>query len=200
MQSNLETEMGNSPKEKKMNTLKITLIVITVVALALVGAGIVAAQIPTPFAPWGGGYGMMGGNGYGMMGNFAQNGDTAWMSNMHQWTLTNGGMHTIVWQGLADALKIKPEDLSAELAKGKTLTQIAEAKGISQKQLTTTLEASVKAGLDKAVKDGAITKEQADWMLTHMAGNYEWMITHMGSGVGAGAGGCHGTVPTKPGA
>ncbi|MBI5349832.1 MAG: hypothetical protein HZB77_11045 [Chloroflexi bacterium] len=191
-----------------MNTLKITLIVITVVALTLVGAGIVAAQAPTPFAPRGGGYGMMGGNGYGtmggngygMMGNFTQNGDTAWMNTMHQWTLTNGGMHNVVWQGLADALKIKPEDLSAELAKGKTLTQIAEAKGISQKQLTTALEASMKVGLDKAVKDGAVSKEQADWMLTNMAGNYELMITQMGSGVGAGAGGCHGTTPTKPGA
>jgi len=192
-----------------MNTLKITLIVITIVALALVGAGIVAAQVPTPFAPWGGGYGMMGGTGYGtmggtgssMMGNFTQNGgDTAWMNNMHQWTLTNGGMHNVVWQGLADVLKIKPEDLSAELAAGKTLTQIAEAKGISQKQLTTALEASMKVGLDKAVKDGAVTKEQADWMLTNMAGNYELMITHMSNGVGAGAGGCHGTIPTKPGA
>lgn len=181
-----------------MNTLKITLIVITVVALALVGAGIVAAQVPTP---WGGGYGMMGGTGYGMMGNFTQNGgDTAWMNNMHQWMFTNGGMHNTVWQGLADALKIKPEDLSAELAKGKTLTQIAEAKGISQKQLTTALEASIKVGLDKAVKDGAATKEQADWMLTNMAGNYELMLTHMSSGVGAGAGGCHGTIPTKSGA
>jgi len=190
-----------------MNTLKITLIVITIVALALVGAGIVAAQAPTPFAPWGGGYGMMGGNGYGtmgstgssMMGNFTQNGgDTAWMNNMQQWMLTDGGMHNTVWQGLADALKIKPEDLSAELAKGKTLTQIAEAKGISQKQLTTALEASIKVGLDKAVKDGAVTKEQADLMLTNMAGNYELMLTHMSSGVGAG--GCHGTNPAKPGA
>ena len=183
-----------------MNTLKITLIVTAVVALALVGAGIVAAQVPTPFAPWGGGYGMMGGNGYGMMGNFTQNGDTAWMNNMHQGMLTNGGMHNTVWQGLADALKIKPEDLSAELAKGKTLTQIAESKGISQKQLTTALEASIKVGLDKAVKDGAVTKEQSDWMLTNMAGNYELMLTHMNNGVGAGAGGCHGTIPTKPGA
>jgi uncharacterized protein YidB (DUF937 family) len=125
------------------------------------------------------------------------------MNNMHQSMLTNGAqsVHNIVWQGLADALKMKPEDLRAELTQGKTLTQIAEARGVPQNQLMTMLEASMKAGLDKAVKDGVVTKEQADWMLTNMAGNYELMITHMGTSFGTGgAGGCHETIPTKPGA
>jgi hypothetical protein len=196
MQSNLETDMGNSPKEKKMNTLKITLIVITVVTLALVGAGIVAAQVPTPFAPWGGGYGMMGGNGngYGTMGNFMQNGgDTAWMNNMHQWMTANGAMHTIVWNGLAEALGLTPDQLSAELTSGKTLTQIAEARGVGQEQLAAVLETSVKAGLDKAVVDGVLTRDQADQMLNYMGGNYGWMISHMGNfNGGFRPGGCHG--------
>ena len=179
-------------------TVKIAVITgVVVLALAALGAGFVFAQTSTPTAPWGGGYGpggMMGGYGGGMMGNFAQNGDGyAWMNTMHQWMTTNGGMHTIVWNGLADALKLTPDELQNQLASGKTLTQIAEAQGVSQEQLTAVLETLVKAGLDKAVADGVLTREQADQMLSHMAGNFEWMISHMGSmGGGFGPGGCHG--------
>jgi len=180
-------------------TVKIAVITgVVVLALAALGAGFVFAQTSTPTALWGGGYGpggMMGGYGGGMMGNFAQNGDGyAWMNTMHQWMTTNGGMHTIVWNGLADALKLTPDELQNQLASGKTLTQIAEAQGVSQEQLTAVLETSVKAGLDKAVADGVLTQAQADQMLSHMAGNFEWMISHMGAGVGAGVGpgGCHG--------
>ena len=179
-------------------TVKIAVITgVVVLAFAALGAGFVFAQTSTPTAPWGGGYGpggMMGG-GYGLMGNFAQNGDGyGWMKNMHQWMLTSGGMHTIVWNGLAEALGLTPDELNAELASGKTLTQIAEAQGVSQDQLTAVLETSVKAGLDKAVADGVLTQAQADQMLSHMSGNYVWMLSHMGTGAGAGfgPGGCHG--------
>jgi len=181
-------------------TVKIAVITgVVVLALAALGAGFVFAQTSTPTAPWGGGYGpggMMGG-GYGMMGNFAQNGgDYQWMNNMHQWMLTSGArsVHTLVWNGLAEALGLTPDELNAELASGKTLTQIAEAKGVSGEQLTATLETSVKAGLDKAVADGVLTQAQADQMLSYMSGNYAWMLSHMGAGAGAGfgPGGCHG--------
>jgi len=183
-------------------TVKIAVITgVVVLALAALGAGFVFAQTATPPAPWGGGYGpgygMMGG-GYGMMGNFAhaQRGDGyGWMQNMHQWMLTSGArsVHTIVWNGFAEALGLTPDQLSAELASGKTLTQIAEAQGVSQEQLAAALETSVKAGLDRAVADGVLTQEQADWMLSRMGGNYSWMITHMGNfGGGFGLGGCHG--------
>jgi uncharacterized protein YidB (DUF937 family) len=187
-------------------TVKIAVITgVVVLALAALGAGFVFAQTATPPAPgygWGGmmggGYSMMGGYGYqsgtpapgyGIMG-----GDPTWMNNMHQWMFTSGGMHTIVWNGLADALGLTPDQLNVELASGKTLTQIAEAQGVSQDQLAAALETSVKAGLDKAVADGVLTQAQADQMLNHMAGNFEWMISHMGAGAGAGfgPGGCHG--------
>ena len=183
-------------------TVKIAVITgVVVLALAALGAGFVFAQTSTPSAPWGGGYGpggMMGGYGGGMMGNFAQNGDgyaSLRVNTMHQWMTTNGGMQTIVWNGLADALKLTPDELQNQLASGKTLTQIAGAQGVSQEQLTAVLETSVKAGLDKAVADGVLTREQADQMLNHMGGNYSWMISHMGNfGGGFGPGGCHGNV------
>lgn len=111
-----------------------------------------------------------GTNGYGMMGPGSTMSNGA-MAGMHQWMLSTGGMHTIVWNGLAGALKLTPEELNAQLASGKTLAQIAEAQGVSQEQLAQALESAVKAGLDKAVADKVLSQEQADWMLSHMSGN-----------------------------
>ncbi len=165
------------------------------------------------------GYGMMGGS--GMMGGFAPNatqpysgtngfgmtlaphasagvGGIGNMGAIHQWMHSANGMHTTMWNSLASALKLTPDELNAQLASGKTLAQIAEAQGVSKDQLASTLEASVKAGLDKAVAEQVLTQQQADWMLSHMDGNWEWMITNMGAGTGPGSAGCHGSsTPQK---
>ena len=202
-----------------MKTLKITGIVLVVVlALAVLGVGFAFAQSATRMF-WGG-YGPGGmrgssgqngsdmmGSGYGMMGGYGQNGeDGGWMQGMnfmpgmHEGMTTDGGMHTLVWNSLAEALNLTPEELNAQLESGQTLVQIAEAQGVSQEQLTDTLEKSVKAGLEQAVADGVLTQSQAEAMLEHMDGNYAWMLaqmgtqmgSHMGFGTGVGPGGCHG--------
>ena len=81
------------------------------------------------------------------------------------------------------------EDLTAQIESGKILAQIAEEKGVAVKNLATTMENGMKAGLEQAVKDGALTQEQADLMLQHMDGQFEWMITNMGAGMmGSGSG------------
>lgn len=194
-------------------TIKFTIITVVIVAaLALAGTGLTWAQ---SMSPWGGngsnmmgryggqdgtpeyGDGMMGG-GYGMMGNGEgmMNGQNRMtgvdMNAMHQWMATSGGMHTAVWGDLAETLGLTPKELNAELAGGKTLTQVAEARGVSQEQLTGTLETAIRAGLAQAVTDGAITLEQADQMLGTMSGNFGWMLTHMGSmGGGFSPNNCH---------
>ena len=192
-------------------TLRITIVAVVVVALlAVLGVGFAFAQ---GMSPWGGGYGMMGNYGYanqdgtpapygmmngqGMMGGMAAMSGVDTVGAMHQWMSTTNGMHNLVSGGLADALSLTQDDLNARLADGETLAQVAEAQGLTQADLATALEASVKAGLDQAVADGALTQAQADQMLSHMAGNYEWMITHMGTGgmgFGAGNGNCHGNL------
>ncbi len=200
------------------NTLKIVVVTtVVVLTVAVLGVGFAFAQGITPWggmmgSGFGGSYsGMMGGyaaqtgtpapgygpgmmgGGYGMMG-----GGSSWMQTMHQWMTTSGArsVHTLVWNGLAEALDLTPDKLSTELAAGKTLAQVAEERGVSQAQLTSALEQSVTTGLDQAVTDGVVTREQADQMLSQMAGRYEWMIDHMGSGMGTGVGpgGCHGTT------
>lgn len=169
-----------------MSTNKIIVVsVVTVLALLVVGGGIAFAQSGGP------GWGM---GGYGMMGTGMANGVD--MNVMHQWMSTTSGMHTTVWNGLAEALGLTPEELNAQLASGQTLAQIAEAQGVSQEELAAALEASVKAGLEQAVADGVLTQAQADQMLSQMTGNFGGMIAQMGAPMGAGMGfgpnNCHG--------
>lgn len=188
-----------------MKSLKLAgIAVIVVLALALIGVGFVFAQQPTQ-TPWGSygpggmmgngsnGYGMMGGT--GMMGGYSQDGDDAdWMNDMHQWMNATGGMHTLVWNSLAEGLDLTSDELNTELSGGKTLAQVADERGISQDELSAILETAVQAELEKAVAEGTLTQEQADAMRSHMSGNYAWMLTHMGSNMGAGSygpGGCH---------
>lgn len=166
--------------------------IIFVFTIAAIGAGIVVAKspavwdrfIPSMVMGQAGSYGMMGGTG-------TDGEDYTWMIQIHAWMSESGGMHEIVWKGLADALGLTTSELNAELSNGKTITQIADSKGIQKEQLAAALESSVKAGLDQAVADQVITQEQADQMLKHMGGNYLWMLDHMSSGDSAGAGGCH---------
>lgn len=160
-------------------------------AFALVGAGFAQAQ---GRSPWGG-FGMMSGTvtpypgmgpgmmngGYGMHG--AGQGMMAGvdMNAMHAWMTDNGDMHTEMWSDLADTLGLTPDDLSAQLATGKTLAEIAAAQGVSQEQLTTALQAAMADELNQAVADGVLTQAQADQMSTSMSANGATMFAHMGT-------------------
>ena len=119
---------------------------------------------------------------------------------MHEWMHQDGGVHDTVRKALAEKLGLTPEELTAQVNNGKTLAQIAQEKGVSNKDLAVVMETTMKTGLAQAVKDGKLTQAQADLMLQHMDGQYEWMITNMGAGMfgtgpggmmGPGSGGCH---------
>ena len=184
---------------------------VAVLAVVALGAGIAFAQTPTPNNGVGFGW-MMGGNarngyGPGMMGGNAQNGGGwEWMNAMHQWMAASGGMHTFVWNTLAEKLGLTSDELVAEVNSGKTIAQIAEEKDVSRADLVAALETAHQDSLAQAVSDGYLTQEQADSILTQMAGRYEWMLDNMGAGYGMmgrynggsngngqfGPGGCHG--------
>lgn len=193
-----------------------------VLAVAAVGAGIAYAQTPTQTAAYGSG-GMMGRGGMngrgGMMGGNAQSGaNVENMNAMHQWMNADGGMHTIVWNALAEKLGLTSDELTAEVNSGKTVAQIGEEKGISRADLAAFLETAHEDSLAQAVTDGVVTQEQADSMLAQMADRYDSMLDTMrstqgqgmmnGRGGGAGgmmngqhgAGGCQGTgtATTQP--
>ena len=198
--------------------IKITIIALGILVVATLSVGAVLAQVSTPttgYGPgsmmgdntqngYGYGYGMMGKNpqsgyGYGMMGGLTmKNSDWESMNYMHQWMNTSGGMHTFVWNTLAEKLELSNEELYEQVNNGRTIAQIAETKGITITDLVATLEMAHVDVLNQAVADGNLTQDQADNILAQMTGSYEWMIDNMGFGKMMGGqvgfGDCHGNL------
>ncbi len=145
-------------------------------ALLVVGFAFAQGPMP-PVTPWGPG-GMMGpGWGGGMMGGM-------------------GWMHNQMWETVARALGLTQDQLWAEFRAGKTLTQIAQEKGVSRETLSQALLDAMRQNMDQAVEQGWMTRAQADAMLQHMQQfGIENMLDHMGSGMMGGSGGCHGVTP-----
>ncbi len=85
-----------------------------------------------------------------------------------------GWMHDYVEKALAAKLGLTEEQVEAQLAAGKTMYQIALDNGIKQEDLATFMTEVHKDALAQAVKDGAITQQQADWMLQHMQSMYQY--------------------------
>lgn len=63
---------------------------------------------------------------------------------------------------LAQFLKLEPRELAQELRTGKSLAEVAQAKGKSRDDLKAFLTDRAKTRLDKLVADGRLTREQAD--------------------------------------
>ena len=146
------------------------------VALAIpaVGLGTALAQDPTPTPTpdstdtWcGGAGGMMGGMGF-----------------MH------GGLFGANLDRLATTLGITTDELTAQLKEGKTLKQIAEAKGVSESTLVETILAPIRDRMQLMVKNGYITEQQASDHLAAIQQQVETLIgqplpqggTHQGNG------------------
>jgi hypothetical protein len=68
----------------------------------------------------------------------------------------------------AAVLDIKPEDLRAALKSGKTVEQLAQAKGMNKDQFADKLASTVKPALDKLVDAKQITRAQADKVLARI--------------------------------
>ncbi len=77
---------------------------------------------------------------------------------------------------VAKLLGIKPEDLWKEHAKGKTLAEIAKAKGVGRDEVIDAIVDARKKGLDEAVKAGRVTKAQADDILKQIKERVAWMV------------------------
>ena len=62
---------------------------------------------------------------------------------------------------VAAALGVSADDLKKELQLGKTIAQVAQAKGISTDTIAAALKQKINDAADKAVKDGKVTQDQA---------------------------------------
>ena len=66
---------------------------------------------------------------------------------------------------IAKLLNMSPDQIWAERVLGKTISDLATAKGVSNQQLVDPLVASQKTLLDQAVTNGRLTQAQADkWL------------------------------------
>jgi hypothetical protein len=166
-------------KNKEFYQMKKVLAISAIVVLAVLAlglAGIAYAQTQTPPNPeYPFGYGMMGrsgarGSGPGMMGRWGTGG--------------YGPMHEYMEDAFAEALGISHDELEAKLDEGETMWSIAQAQGLSDEEIATLMVDARTQALEKAVADGVMTQEQADWMTQRMQQAQE-------SGFGPGA--CHGS-------
>jgi len=125
--------------------MKKTILIVGLVVLALgvLGVGAVFAQGVTPPVQRGG---MMQNGGY-------------------------GPMHDYVEEALAAKLGITEEAVEDALASGKTMYQIALDNSVKEADVAALLTEVHTAAFDKAVADGVVTREQADFMLQRMAAN-----------------------------
>jgi len=150
----------------------VALVVLLLAGLA--GAALVFAQEPTPTVPFGRHGGGWGRGGFGP-------GGFGWAGG-GQWTM---------FDKAAEALGLTPEGLFTELHAGKSLAEIAEAKGVDVQTVYDAMNAAraeaEKQAIQQAVEDGRISQEQANWMLQGLEKG--WMGGH-GFGRGFGLKGC----------
>jgi hypothetical protein len=90
------------------------------------------------------------------------------MLEMHGAMMGTNGMHEQVWTAVAKKLGLTYAELNTALQNGQTVAQLAQAKGITLDALKTTGLDAMKASFAELVKQGAVTQEQADWMLDRM--------------------------------
>ena len=62
----------------------------------------------------------------------------------------------------AKAIGVTVDDLRTQLQGGKTIAQVAKAKGVDEQKVIDAMVADAKSHLDQAVKDGHLTQAQAD--------------------------------------
>jgi hypothetical protein len=80
----------------------------------------------------------------------------------------HGGARGVIFPDLAKALGLTRAQLFEQLRDGKSIADIAKAKGKSLDDVRAAVKADAKQRADKAVKDGDLTQAQADEMLAHL--------------------------------
>lgn len=111
----------------------------------------------------------------------------------------------------ASIIGISEDELRTQLRSGKTLAEIAKARGMSQSTLVSKLVAAAKTRVAAAVKHGRLTQSQADQITKNLQSRITDMVTHTGpmggcmhrdffdgDGNGDGGGPNGGTAPSAP--
>jgi hypothetical protein len=103
------------------------------------------------------------------------------------------GLHSqAALEAAAKALGMTADELSAELWGGKTLSALAEEKGVDIADVQAAVEAAqiaeTKTAINQAVTDGTMTQDKADWLIEGLDAGY-WGPGVQGGDFGFGMGG-----------
>lgn len=105
----------------------------------------------------------------------------------------HGGVNDpVTLSRVAELLGINADQLKQELTAGKTLAEVAKAKGVSEDAVVTTILAPRKDVLAVLVRYGYLTQEQADQIYQRLAEATKAAINRPGWGSGSGHGGMMG--------
>ena len=74
----------------------------------------------------------------------------------------------VVSDAIAELLGLTPEEIQAERQDGKSLSDIAEAQGVTDEALSEAIVAARSEAIEQAVTEGTLTRERADLMLERM--------------------------------
>jgi len=96
-----------------------------------------------------------------------------------------GGCGQAGSEAAAKALGMTTAELSTQLWGGRTLAELADKKGVSLQTIRDAVDAACKAAtrdaIEQAVKDGRLSREQADWLLQGLDRGY-WGTRGFGFG------------------
>jgi hypothetical protein len=86
------------------------------------------------------------------------------------------GLDGAALEAVAEVLNMSADDLSAALAEGKTLQELAEAAGVDMQEIKDAMSAvraeSMRERIAQALADGTITQDHADWLLEGLEKGY----------------------------
>ncbi len=167
-----------------MKTLFTIFTILGIAALAFVVTPAYAAEALRGGPGNGGGGGNTGG-GNGHQGELGTGTGVPVQQNIN----LDGILEDYLRASLAEALGITVDELAARLDAGETLSQIALDLGFDLTVVNDMLTQARLDALTRAVADGLITQEQADWLAARGSQNPEM---GMGDGTGIGDGVCDG--------
>jgi hypothetical protein len=87
-----------------------------------------------------------------------------------------GGPKIAVGRELADYLGLPPRDLIQQLRSGRSLAEVAQARGKSRDDVKTFLTNQARTRLDRAVTNGNLTREQADARLKRLTDQLDQLL------------------------
>ncbi len=85
-----------------------------------------------------------------------------------------------VFGDVAKQLGMTPQDLLTELRSGKSLADVAKAKGLDEQKVIDSLVSAADARIDQAVKDGKLAQDKADTMKAKLPDRIKALVEHQG--------------------